>query len=91
MKDQINQLIEEVKQFNAESAEQLEQFRIRFLGRKGLLQDMFDAFKELPGEQKREVGQLLNVLKNAAQDKVNQLKESFENVVSCLLYTSRCV
>ena len=82
MKDQINHLLEEVKQFNAESAEQLEQFRIRFLGRKGLLQDLFDAFKELPGEQKREVGQLLNVLKNAAQDKVNQLKESFESVVS---------
>ena len=82
MKEKINQLLEEVKQFNAESADQLEQFRIRFLGRKGLLQDLFDAFKELPGDQKREVGQLLNVLKNEAQDKINLLKESFENVVS---------
>lgn len=82
MKDKINQLLEEVKQFNAESADQLEQFRIRFLGRKGLLQDLFDAFKELPGDQKRDVGQLLNVLKNEAQDKINLLKESFESQVS---------
>lgn len=79
MKEKINQLLEEVKQFQAESAEQLEQFRIRFLGRKGLLQDMFDAFKELPGDQKRDVGQLLNVLKNTAQLKIEQQKESFES------------
>ena len=74
MKNKINQLLEEVKQFNAESIEQLEQFRIRFLGRKGLLQDLFDAFKELPGDQKRDVGQLLNVLKNEAQDKIVLLR-----------------
>jgi len=77
MKEKINQLLEEVKQFKAESADNLEQFRIRFLGRKGLLQDLFDAFKELPGDQKRDVGQLLNVLKNEAQDKINQLKDTF--------------
>jgi len=77
MKDKINQLLEEVKQFGAESAEHLEQFRIRFLGRKGVLQDMFDAFKELPGDQKKEVGHLLNVLKNSAQEKVNALKDTF--------------
>ena len=82
MKDKISQLLEEVRQFNAESIEQLEQFRIRFLGRKGLLQDLFDAFKELPGDQKRDVGQLLNVLKNEAQDKIVLLKESFDSQVS---------
>ena len=79
MKEKINHLLEEVKQFNAESADHLEQIRIRFLGRKGLLQDLFDAFKDLPGDQKRDVGQLLNVLKNAAQDKLTLLKESFES------------
>jgi phenylalanyl-tRNA synthetase alpha chain len=78
MKEKINQLLEEVKQFQASTADQLEQFRIRFLGRKGQLQDLFDAFKELPSEQKRDVGQLLNVLKTQAQDKVNQLKETLE-------------
>jgi len=82
MKEKINQLLDEVKQFKAESSEHLEQFRIRFLGRKGLLQDLFDALKELPGEQKRDVGQLLNVLKNETQDKINLLKESFDSTLS---------
>ena len=74
MKEKINQLLEEVKQFKAESADNLEQFRIRFLGRKELMQDLFDAFKVLPGDQKREVGLLLNVLKDAAQNTGNTKK-----------------
>ena len=77
MKDKIKELLEEVNIFKAENAEHLEQFRIRFLGRKGLLQDLFDAFKDLPGEQKRDAGQLLNQLKNAAQVKIDLFKESF--------------
>jgi len=77
MKDKIKELLEEVNIFKAENAEHLEQFRIRFLGRKGLLQDLFDAFKDLPGEQKRDAGQLLNQLKNAAQGKIDLFKESF--------------
>ena len=79
MKEKVTQLLEEVKQFTAENADTLEQFRIRFLGRKGLLQDMFEEFKTLSNEQKRDVGQLLNQLKSAAQDKVNLLKETLEN------------
>lgn len=75
MKEKIDRLLAEVQSFTAENAEMLEQFRIRFLGRKGFLQELFDEFKTLPGDQKREVGQLLNVLKNAAQDKVNAFKE----------------
>lgn len=74
MKEKIDRLLAEVQSFTAENAEMLEQFRIRFLGRKGFLQELFDEFKTLPGDQKREVGQLLNVLKNAAQDKVNAFK-----------------
>lgn len=79
MKEKINQLLEEVAQFKADSAGHLEQFRIRFLGRKGLVQDLFDTFKELPGYEKRDVGQLLNQLKNTAQEKINMIKESFGN------------
>ncbi len=79
MKEKINHLLEEVRVFAAENTDQLEQFRIRFLGRKGLLQDMFDEFKVLSAEQKRDVGQLLNELKNAAQDKVNLLKDSLDS------------
>jgi phenylalanyl-tRNA synthetase alpha chain len=79
MKEKVTQLLEEVKQFAAENTETLEQFRIKFLGRKGLLQDMFEEFKTLSNEQKRDVGQLLNQLKNAAQVKVNELKEKLDS------------
>lgn len=77
MKDKIIQLLQEVNAFKANSLDELEQFRIQYLGRKGLLQELFDGFKDLPGEQKRDVGQLLNQLKNAAQDKLNEYKDSF--------------
>lgn len=79
MKEKIDHLLAEVQSFTAENAETLEQFRIRFLGRKGQLQELFEEFKTLTSEQKRDVGQLLNVLKNAAQEKVNTLKETFES------------
>lgn len=79
MKDKINRLLEQVKDFAAKDSNELEQFRIKFLGRKGILQDLFDSFKEVPNEQKREVGQLLNVLKTKAQERLNELKDAFEN------------
>ncbi|NVO19438.1 MAG: phenylalanine--tRNA ligase subunit alpha [Bacteroidetes bacterium] len=82
MKNKVNLLFEEINQFATENSEALEQFRIRFLGRKGLLQDLFEEFKTLSNDQKKEVGQLLNQLKNAAQDKINQLKESVEGSAS---------
>lgn len=82
MKEKIDRLLAEVQSFTAENAEALEQFRIRFLGRKGLLQELFEEFKSLTPEQKRDVGQLLNVLKNNAQEKVNTLKETFETTPS---------
>lgn len=74
MKDKINQLIAEVNAFATSSADELEQFRIKFLGRKGLLQELFDEFKTLPGDIKKDAGQLLNKLKNDAQAKVDELK-----------------
>jgi phenylalanyl-tRNA synthetase alpha chain len=79
MKDKVTQLLEEVKTFTTENVDHLEQFRIRFLGRKGLLQDLFEEFKMLSAEQKKEAGQLLNQLKNLAQEKVNLLKETLDN------------
>jgi phenylalanyl-tRNA synthetase alpha chain len=80
MKDKVIRLLEEVHQFNTDNADHLEQFRIRFLGRKGLLQDLFEEFKQLQPDLKKEAGQLLNQLKNVAQDKVNNLKESLDSI-----------
>lgn len=68
------------KQFNSELAEvkdlkSLEELRIKFLGRKGSITALFDEFKELPREEKPKYGQVLNQLKNSAQQNFNEKKE----------------
>lgn len=75
----VKELIEEVNQFQSTNIDEIESFRIKFLGKKGILNDLFADFKNVPNEEKKEFGQYINTLKNAAQDKVNTLKESFEN------------
>ncbi|MCK9401059.1 MAG: phenylalanine--tRNA ligase subunit alpha [Bacteroidales bacterium] len=74
----MSQYLAEIGQFSTQNAEELEQFRIKFLSKKGLIPDLFEDFKNVPPEQRREVGQALNDLKNKAQDKVNLLKEQIE-------------
>lgn len=71
MKDKIELLLEEVGSFAARSADELEKFRIRFLGRKGLMNDLFDEFKTVAPEIKKELGQHLNRLKSAIQEKID--------------------
>ena len=77
MKDKINQLIEEVKALQASTTEEVESLRIKYLSKKGTVSGLFDEFKNVPNEEKREIGQLLNILKNSAQDKINSLKNTF--------------
>ena len=79
MKEKINELLEEIRHYTAENLDTLEQFRIRFLGRKGILQDLFEEFKSLSADHKKDLGQLLNQLKNAAQEKINELKDLLES------------
>lgn len=80
MKDQIASLLEAVHAFSPENAEQVEQFRIEYLGSKnGKVTNLFKEFKALPGDQKREFGQPLNQLKNAATERVNELKAAMAN------------
>ena len=78
MQDLIIQYLGEIDRFTTTSADELEQFRIRFLSKKGLIPALFEDFKNVPPENRREVGQALNDLKNKAQDKVNTLKEQIE-------------
>jgi len=80
MQDQINKYLQEIEQFRAKTAEELEQFRIRFLSKKGIIPSLFASFKEVAPEQRKEIGLLLNQLKTVAQDRVNELKESLETV-----------
>ncbi|RAV29439.1 phenylalanine--tRNA ligase subunit alpha [Sinomicrobium soli] len=82
MTEKIKEHIALVGQFNSDNASEIEAFRIKYLGKKGILNDFFAEFKSVPNEQKKEFGQVVNQLKVAAQDKVNQLKEALENSAS---------
>ncbi|SDG78727.1 phenylalanine--tRNA ligase subunit alpha [Psychroflexus sediminis] len=74
MIDKIKGYIDEVERFTADKAEDVEQFRIQYLGKKGILNAFFAEFKNVPNEQKKEFGKTINQLKIAAQEKVDQLK-----------------
>ncbi len=78
MLEKIEQFINEVNGLKAATAEELESLRLKYLSKKGAINDLMADFRNVPADQKREVGQRLNVLKQLAQDKINALKESFE-------------
>ncbi len=78
MKDKISNILEEVKKFNADNLDQLEAFRIKYLSKKGIVTGLFSDFKNVPPEQRKEMGQLMNGLKNAVQEKIVSLKEGLE-------------
>jgi len=73
MLQKIEQLLEEARKFKAETKGEVEQFRIQYLGKKGALSDLFLNFKEVPAEQKKEVGQKINQLKQFVGDKIDAL------------------
>ncbi len=75
----INELLEELKTFTATNLDEVEQFRIKHLSKKGTIATLFGDFKNVANEEKKAVGQLLNELKTTALDKVNELKDSFTN------------
>lgn len=77
MKEQIASIQAEVEQFHIGNESELEQFRIQFVGRKGRLAALFDQLKEVPVEQRREVGQALNGLKNSAEAKFEEAQAQF--------------
>ena len=75
MIDKIKAHIAKVEAFATEKKEELEQFRLEYLCKKGLLNDFFAQFKEVPKEEKKEFGQIINELKSKAEAKINELKE----------------
>ncbi|MGY8885316.1 MAG: phenylalanine--tRNA ligase subunit alpha [Flavobacteriales bacterium] len=79
MLENIKKQIAEVESFNGKSIEEIEQFRIKYLGKKGLLNDFFAEFKNVANDQKKEFGQAVNKLKTTAEAKVNSLKETLQN------------
>lgn len=76
MIDHIKKLIKEADEFSADSLSAVEDFRVKFLGKKGVVNDLFEAFKAVPNDEKKAYGQAINELKKTAQEKVNALKKT---------------
>ncbi len=79
MKTKINDLLNEINSFKANTAEEIEAFRIKFLGSKGILKQLFVDFKNVDSSLKKEIGQALNNLRNTATQKINDQKTSLDN------------
>jgi phenylalanine--tRNA ligase, alpha subunit len=77
MLDRINALKEEIAACTASTPEEVEQLRIKYLSKKGSVSALMVDFRTVPADQKREVGQKINELKNFATEKINSLKEGF--------------
>lgn len=78
MLEKIEKLTEEIQSLKAANAEELEALRIKYLSKKGEIPALFNDFRNVPNEQKKEIGQKLNVLKNFATDTINSLRAAFE-------------
>ena len=78
MKEKIKEYLEEIESYKAESLDQIEILRIKYLSKKGLIPLLFADFRNVLPEDRKEVGQLINNLKQSVQTKIVQLKESFD-------------
>ncbi len=75
----IKQLLEEVEIIKANNAEELEALRIKYLSKKGAINELMADFRNVAADQKKEVGMLLNELKTKTQERINSIREAFEN------------
>ena len=75
----IEQLLQEVENITASNADELEALRIKYLSKKGAINALMADFRNVPAEQKKEVGMKLNELKNRAQERIAELKDAFDS------------
>ena len=75
---QIEQLLKDIESLHASNGEEIEAIRIKYLSKKGIINNLMAEFRNVPAEQKKEIGIKLNELKSKAQDQINQLKKQFE-------------
>ncbi|CAD0003198.1 phenylalanine--tRNA ligase subunit alpha [Flavobacterium salmonis] len=79
MIDKIKEHIEEAKAFNDKNKESLEKFRVKYLGSKGLVRELFNEFRNIPNDQKKDFGQVMNTLKAVAEERVKAIQEELES------------
>lgn len=82
MHDKIKNILAETEKLTAKSLDEVEQLRIRLLSKKGEISQLFEEFKTLPKEEKKTLGQVLNQLKGATQDKIAELKKEVANNIT---------
>ncbi len=78
LKENIQSLLTQVSELKAANAEELEALRIKYLSKKGEITALFNEFRNVPNDQKRELGQMLNQLRQQAETRIGELKEQFE-------------
>lgn len=76
MQTKIESLLREIESLTAKTEQEIEELRIRYISRKGIVSQLFEEFKALPSEEKKSLGQIINKLKNSATEKINSLKET---------------
>ena len=75
LKDKIADLLGQVEEMKAANAEEVEALRIKYLSKKGAITELFNEFREVPKEEKKELGQALNQLRQAAEGRINEMRE----------------
>ena len=75
----LDAILIDINSFEPKDAAEIEQFRLKYLGNKGLIKELFAGFKAMPPDQKKDFGQKINAIKNAAEEKFNDLKERFDS------------
>ena len=78
--EKIEQMMASIQEMKAAKEQEIEELRVKWLGKKGEITALFDEFRTVDKEQKKEFGQKLNALKNAAQAKLDEMREALEQI-----------
>ena len=82
MKQKIQSIQSQIAQWQATTPQEVEALRIQFLSKKGEITALFNEFRMVPAEQKKEIGQLINQLRQTAEARINELREAAESQVA---------
>ncbi|HET9488038.1 MAG TPA: phenylalanine--tRNA ligase subunit alpha [Chryseosolibacter sp.] len=78
MQDHIQNLLKEIREFTASGKQSLETYRLKYLSKKGEISELFEQLKQLPAEQKKQAGKILNELKKAAEERFAEMSKAIE-------------
>ena len=79
IKEKITSLLKEVESFSTDTKEGVEKFRLKFISRKGIMGELFEKLKSATNEEKKNIGKVLNQLKQAAENKFAELNQKLDN------------